>query len=134
MKFLALALLAATGVAFLGPAHAQTVEQSFAYLDLDKDGKISLNEYLNFQLPRLAQFDQNANGKLSQAEFKASLVGQAKRNAETSFRAFDRNKDRSLDQQEFLGYHAYIFKNYLDTDKDGFMSLAELAALQAAVN
>ena len=115
------------------PAFGQTPAQSLAWLDLDKDGQVSLNEYLTFQAPRLAQNDLNANGRLSRAEFETSLVGSAKANAERSFRIFDANKDKALDQREFLGYHAFVFKNYVDTDKDGFLSLAELSALQAAV-
>jgi hypothetical protein len=30
-----------------------------------------------------------------------------------------------MTQREFLGYHAYMFKNYVDDDGDGFMSAAE---------
>jgi len=130
VKFIVLAAVMAVCVA---PAMGQTPEQSLAWLDLDKDGKVSLNEYLTFQQPRLAQNDQNGNGKLSRAEFEASLVGSAKGNAERSFRLFDANKDNGLDQREFLGYHAFVFKNYVDTDKDGFLSLAEFKSLQDAL-
>jgi Ca2+-binding EF-hand superfamily protein len=115
------------------PAFGQTPAQSIAWLDLDKDGHVSLNEYLTFQASRLPQFDLNGNGRLSRAEFESSLVGPSKANAERSFRIFDANKDNALDQREFLGYHAFVFKNYVDTDKDGFLSLAELSALQEAV-
>lgn len=125
-------VLAATLAACAFPALGQTPEQSLAYLDLDRDGKVSLNDYLNFQVTRFTQNDLNGNSRLSRAEFEASLAASARGNAERSFRIFDVNKDKALDQREFLGYHAFIFKNYVDTDKDGILSVAELTALQAA--
>lgn len=126
-------LVAAPLLTFAAPADAQTTEQSFAYLDANKDEKVALNEYLNFQSTRLAQNDQNNNGRLSLAEFRASLPRSSQQNAQKSFTAFDANKDKALDSYEFLGYHAFVFKTYIDTDKDGFLSLAELAALQASM-
>ncbi len=38
---------------------------------------------------------------------------------------FDANKDGGLSQEEFLGYHALVFKNYFDSNKDGFITLEE---------
>ena len=109
-----------------GPALAQvSAEQAIGYLDRNKDGKVSLEEYLAFQQPRLAQFDANGNGRLSRAEFKASLAADAQKTARESFRIFDLNKDNSLSQEEFLGFHAFVFKNYLDANKDGFITVEE---------
>jgi hypothetical protein len=137
MRWLVAALVLACAPAvsvFAASAAAQTPEQAVAFLDHDKDGKVSLNEYLNFQLPNLAKNDLNSNGKLSRDEFKNSLADSAKKNAETSFKAFDADRNNGLDQREFLGYHAFVFKNYIDTDKDGFMSAAEWSALMKALN
>lgn len=103
--------------------------RAIAFMDLDRDGKVSLNEYLNFQLPRLTQFDANKNGRLSRDEFKESLDPASQKNAERSFLSFDLNKDRALNQEEFLGYHAFVFKNFVDKNRDGFLSEDELAAL-----
>lgn len=115
---------------FSGSASAQDAAGLVRYLDLDRDGKVSLNEYLTFQQPRLAQFDENENGRLSRAEFEASLSEKAKGNADRSFRAFDRNSNNGLEQREFLGYHAFVFKNFIDTNKDEFLTAEELAALE----
>lgn len=128
------------GLVFLGlisplvlvqPASAQqafqpTPEQAIGYLDKDGDGKCSLQEFLAFQVTRMAQFDANGNGILEFAEFKESLQGEGKKNAQRSFDAFNtEGMPKGLTQREFLGYHAYVFKTYIDTDKDGFMSAAE---------
>lgn len=119
------ALALATG---FGPALAQqpTPEQAIAFLDKDSDGKCSLNEYLTFQVTRLAQFDADADGALQYGEFRESLNGKAKQNAQRSFDAFNLEDDRkALTRREFLGYHAYVFKQFVDLDGDGFMSAAE---------
>lgn len=107
-------------------ATAQSAEQAIAFLDKDGDGKCSLNEYLTFQVGRIPQIDTDGDGALNAREFKDSLQGQGKLNAERSFDAFNREENRkALTQREFLGYHAYVFKTFVDTDRDGFMSAAE---------
>jgi hypothetical protein len=111
-----------------GPAFAQEVSPELAiqYLDKDADGKCSLNEYLTFQAGRLTQLDSNADGLLQYGEFKESLRGQGKKNAQRSFDAFNKEEERSaLTRREFLGYHAYVFKTFVDNDGDGFMSAWE---------
>lgn len=118
------ALLAAT------PAPAQTPEQTVAFLDRDGDTKISLNEYLAFQDGRMAQFNTDGKEGLSEKEFIASLQAGAKKNGERSYRAFNNEQNRNaLTQREFLGYHAYVFREFVDADKDGFVTVAEWAKI-----
>ena len=116
------------------PAYAQqpqvTADQAIAFLDKNRDGKCDLNEYLTFQVTRLAQFDLNNDGALQYGEFKDSLSGKGKQNAQRSFDAFNVEDDRkALTRREFLGYHAYVFKQFVDTDGDGFMSASEWTAI-----
>ncbi len=121
----------ATAASGNAPAPTPASPSPLAMLDHNKDGKTDLNEYLNFQLPNLARFDANGNGRLSRSEFKDSLPEKAKLNAARTFQAFDLNKDRSLSQDEFLGYHAWVFKNLLDGNRDGFIDIAEWAAFRS---
>lgn len=128
------ALIVAAFAAGGFPAMAQqpqlTAEQAIAFLDKDRNGKCDLNEYLTFQATRLAQFDLNADGALQYGEFKDSLNGRGKQNAQRSFDAFNIEDDRkALTRREFLGYHAYVFKQFVDTDSDGFMSASEWSAV-----
>jgi hypothetical protein len=129
-------LLISAGIAIVagGAAFAQqpqvTADQAIAFLDKDRNGKCDLNEYLTFQVTRLAQFDLNADGALQYGEFKDSLNGKGRQNAQRSFDAFNTEEDKkALTRREFLGYHAYVFKQFVDTDSDGFMSAAEWSAV-----
>lgn len=127
---LGIALLAAAAT---GQALAQvSPEQAIQFLDKDSDGKCSLNEYLTFQVTRLAQFDADGDGALQLEEFRNSLSGAGKGNAQRSFKAFNLEDSRNaLTRREFLGYHAYVFKTFVDTDNDGFMSGEEWSKVMA---
>jgi hypothetical protein len=137
MKLQVFGVAAGLALAWAGaPALAQQVnaEQAVAFLDKDRDGKCNLNEYLTFQVTKIAQFDENKDGMLQYGEFKESLQGRAKANAQRTFDTFNTEEERrALTQREFLGYHAYVFKEYVDTDHDGFMSAEEWSKLMASV-
>ena len=107
-------------------------EVALKYLDVDGDGKVTLNDYLNRQLPKLTTGDTDQNGELSYKEFKATLEARAQQNAERSFTAFNtEGRSRTMNQREFLGYHAYVFNSVLDADKNGVLSAAELGKVMA---
>jgi hypothetical protein len=116
----------------IGPALAQQPGMVIAFLDKNADGKCDLNEYLTFQQPRLAQFDKDGDGGLNLGEFRESLQGKSKMNAAFVFKNANAEGGRTLSQKEFLGYHAWVFKNYVDSDKDGFMSAEEWSEIMAA--
>ena len=116
--------LSAGSLAFAQMAVAPEVALKF--LDADKDGKVSLNDWLTFQVTKMAEADLDQNGELTYKEFKETVQGRARDNAEQSFNAFNREgRQRSMNQREFLGYHAYVFNTFLDTTKDGVLTLEE---------
>lgn len=130
MKRVVVLALMAAGLPALGfTAMAQQPEQVIAFLDKTGDGKCELGEYLAYHQPRFAQFDADKDGELNLPEFKESLQGESKKNARFLFDATNKEKGRYLTEGEFLGYHAWVFKTYVDTDKDGFMSAAEWAKI-----
>lgn len=132
-------LLAAMGIALsmAGGASAQmtvTPEMALKFLDADKDGKVSLNDWLNFQVNKMVEADVDQNGELTYKEFKSTLQGRALNNAEQSFNAFNREgRQRSMNQREFLGYHAYVFNTFLDSTKDGVLSPEEYTKMMSGV-
>ena len=129
---LAALVLIITAVPAGAPAFAQQPGMVVAFLDKNADGKCDLNEYLTFQQPRLAEFDKDGDGGLNLGEFRESLQGKSKMNAAFVFRNANAEGGRTLSQKEFLGYHAWVFKEYVDSDKDGFMSAEEWSAVMAA--
>lgn len=114
------------------PALAQQPEQVIAFLDKNHDGKVNLDEYLAYQQPRIAEFDKDGDSELNLAEFKESLQGKAKKNAAGLFKGANGEGGRTLTQREFLGYQVWVFKTFIDTDKNGFMSPEEWSKIMAA--
>lgn len=110
------------GSAEAGPPDPEVV---IGLLDADRNGTVSLNEYLTFQVTRFAQFDADGSGEMTLREFQSSLEGVARSRASTSVRTFDADRDGRLAQREFLGYHAYIYNNVLDTNGDHEWSVEE---------
>lgn len=136
MRFMRTGLAVVGLVLAAGPCAVAAIAQQpgmvIAFLDKNADGKCDLNEYLTFQQPRLAQFDKDGDGGLNLGEFRESLQGKSKMNAAIVFKNANAEGGRTLSQKEFLGYHAWIFQNYVDSDKDGFMSAEEWSEITAA--
>ncbi len=125
MKNGLLAGLVLASSALAGMAYAQQPEMVIAYLDKNGDGKCDLNEYLTYQLSRVPEFDKDGDGELTQREFKDSLQGKAKSNSEFLFTQSNASGGRTLKQEEYLGYQAWVFKKFIDVDHDEFMSQEE---------
>jgi len=113
-------------------ALAQQPGTVISFLDRNADGKCDLNEYLTYHQPRLAEFDKDGDGELNLGEFRESLQGRSKQNANAVFKGANAEGGRTLSQKEFLGYHAFVFKQYIDTNHDGFMSPEEWQKIMAA--
>lgn len=124
-------LLAGLALLAAGAASAQQPGMVIQFLDKNADGKCDLNEYLGYQVGRIATVDKDGDGELNLAEFRESLQGKSKMNAAALYQATNTEGGRTLSQKEFLGYHAWVFKQFIDTDKDGFMSEEEWTKIVA---
>lgn len=131
MKKAILAGLAVMSPALAPMATAQQPERVIAYLDKNADGKCDLNEYLGYQVSRITQVDKDGDGELNQGEFKESLQGKAKANIAVLFKGANSEGGRTLSQKEFLGYQAWVFKTFIDTDNDAFMSQEEWTSIMS---
>lgn len=124
-------LLAGMALLAAGAASAQQPGLVIQFLDKNGDGKCDLNEYLGYQVTRIATVDKDGDGELNLGEFRESLQGKTKMNAAAIYQSTNTEGGRTLSQKEFLGYHAWVFKQFVDADKDGFMSEEEWAKIMA---
>lgn len=98
-------------------------------LDRNGDGGVDDGEYNAYHSSRFSSVDLDQSGSLSFIEFKKSLDPNAARNARASFDGFDFNKNRRLSDREFLTYHSFVFRRFLDKDKSGSVTSAEWASI-----
>ncbi len=131
MKNAILAGLVLMSPALAPMAAAQQPAMVVAFLDKNADGKCELNEYLGYQVSRIGQVDKDSDGELNLGEFRESLQGKSKVNAAALFKGSNTEGGRTLTHQEFLGYHAWVFKTFIDSDKDGFMSQEEWTSIMS---
>ena len=112
-----------------GAPSGLTPEQAVRFLDKDGDGRVGRGEYLTFQGSRFPTFDTDGDGALSPDEFRDAQPGQrARSNAGRTYGMFHRG-DGGMTETEFLAFHSFVFANFVDSDKDGYMSGAEWTAI-----
>ena len=122
-------------------AIGEKLDNDFADLDADKDGKATPEE-INARLLKTAQadlevikkvrddsfakLDTNSDGSISRAEFdaKAPLPTIKEPKAEPFLARFDKDKDGSISQEEFRAPTLANFEK-MDINKDGTLSVAE---------
>jgi len=76
MKYAVLAGLVLVAPAFAPVAVAQQPGMIIAYLDKNADGKCDLNEYLAFQVTRIAEVDKDGDGELQHGRVQGLASGQ----------------------------------------------------------
>lgn len=97
--------------------HAQTfaptgvAEEHFEALDLNKDGKITLDEYEQFMRDAFNKLDTNKDGSLSPKEAEPIFTAE-------EFAIVDKNKDGKITLEELLEQVTADFKRQ-DLNKDG---------------
>ena len=100
-------------------------ERSFARLDADSDGKMTVNEWKTKAEKRFLRLDDDNNGTVTTAEIDAWLKRGIDRRKERMLTRLDQNKDGSVTRDEVDAYIDALF-NGADGDKDGGLTLAEI--------
>lgn len=121
----ACALLGATHLAFANEPFLPRSERSFARLDADSDGKVTVNEWKPKAEKRFLRLDDDNNGTVTTAEIDAWLKRGTDRRKERMLTRLDQNKDGSVTRDEVDAYIDALF-NGADGDKDGSLTLAEI--------
>src|ERR1700693_101192 len=86
--------------------------------DTDHDGTLSVDEVKKAALARFEELDRNHKGRLSRNQLAGVLTFQ-------QFRKADKDKDGTLDQDEFLSVIEELFQA-ADKDHDGTLDKKEL--------
>jgi Ca2+-binding EF-hand superfamily protein len=124
------------GLGVLAQQRTESPLEWFNRMDRNKDGKLSKEE---IRSPRFKEFDLDGDGFVTLEEYKAVVTGAARGKTGSDaggqtnqatpspmewFNQMDRNKDGKLSKEEV---NSPRFKE-LDTDGDGFVTLAEYKA------
>lgn len=123
----ALLSLVTTHLAFAQEATLPRTERSFARLDADSDGKVTMNELKPKAVKRFLRLDDDQNGTVTTAEIDTWLKKGIERRKERMLGRLDQNKDGSVTSDEVDAYIDALF-NGADGDKDGGLTLAEIRA------
>ncbi|MGE0004951.1 MAG: EF-hand domain-containing protein [Parvibaculaceae bacterium] len=121
----ALILLGASHVALANEPYLPRSERSFARLDADSDGKMTVNEWKPKAEKRFLRLDDDHNGTVTTAEIDAWLKRGTDRRKERMLSRLDQNKDGSVTRDEVDAYIDALF-NGADGDKDGGLTLVEI--------
>ena len=121
----ALVLTATTHLAFANEPFLPRSERSFARLDADSDGKVTVNEWKPKAERRFLRLDDDRDGTVTTAEIDAWLKRGIERRKERMLSRLDQNKDGSVTRGEVDAYVDALF-NGADGDKDGGLTLAEI--------
>jgi Ca2+-binding EF-hand superfamily protein len=100
-------------------------ERSFARLDADSDGKVTVNEWKPKAVKRFLRLDDDQDGTVTSAEIDTWLKRGIDRRKERMLGRLDQNKDGNVTRDEVDAYIDALF-NGADGDKDGGLTLAEV--------
>lgn len=144
----ACALLLIASAASAAP-HANT--EFISEYDLNKDGKVSLEEFDAVRKVRFLTGDLDGNGTLSEAEYvkeyedrlnaelayykdnaakRQELYDRQIQQAHVRFNVLDRNKDKALTFDEYQASGHNMFTRH-DVDKDGFVTKTDHDLLES---
>lgn len=133
MKVNTACVAGAAALVLLGTAHLASAnepslprsERSFARLDADKDGKVTVNEWKPKAEKRFLRLDDDHDGTVTTVEIDTWLKRGIDRRKERMLSRLDQNKDGSVTRDEVDAYTDALF-NGADGDKDGSLTLVEI--------
>ena len=120
------------------PAHQPTAQGKASFIqdyDLDKDGTVSEAEFAEIRQQRYSAMDENKDGQVSVDEYVNEYAGRLDKKLETErtgqikqtlvrIEALDQNKSKTIGHDEYKASGDKAFA-YIDTNKDGVISKAD---------
>jgi Ca2+-binding EF-hand superfamily protein len=94
-------------------------------MDADKDGAITLDEFLARRAPTFARFDKNNDGVIDAAEFEASARESADYWIKRLVKRFDADRDGKVSKEEFAKARRERFA-MRDLNDDGRLGLEDM--------
>jgi Ca2+-binding EF-hand superfamily protein len=107
--------------------HTERVEQHFAELDTDGDGRVTREEAASHRAAMFGRADTNGDGAVSEAEFIEVGRKRVEARQKKHFARLDKDGDGAVTPDEFGGRHDHFFDR-MDADGDGVVTLDEAKA------
>src|SRR5262245_34985961 len=112
------------GGGLFGPSPARFGER-LKEMDVNKDGVITLDEFLARRDPTFAHLDKNKDGVVDRAEFEAAAKESADYWVKRFIRRFDADRDGRISKEEFTKARRERFA-MRDLDGDGRIGLEDM--------
>jgi len=107
-----------------GPSPARFGER-LKELDTNKDGSVTLDEFLARRAPSFAHFDKNGDGAVDRAELEAAAKESADYWVKRFIKRFDADRDGKVSKEEFTKARRERFA-MRDLDGDGRLGLEDM--------